>query len=428
MKKRLLSLAAACALMTSLAVPLFAFAQESAPQAKETEEARFLRLVRVAEQTPYSEEADPATAFVVTWAAETPKYEALICPMAGPEWDLGNDPFAVRLMLVGMAGNIAWQIEHGKGADQLSKQLAATESALRVYEATVAKDSSRKSPFFDSLVAKRNAGTLREHLAPIVKKQCEAKAGQTTDLVVETTQSEAPPFLGGFLRESWVMYPLTVDGWKISGEHRYDHPAEGVSVRFVRKDNEHAWIDVFVYPVGVFNEAEVATFAESERQTLLTAWSKTIRDPAADMTPLSTITIPQSKTPDGKVVNVTAHVLDFAYKQKDEPLSSAMVVAVHNLYAIKLRHSAYASNFSRAQVRATLESFARALLPELDIQSNGTCFSSDHVYPGCGGPKELMPTAPDGKRLIHMEYAAPTEEKKTPIQGAPLRPATRGMG
>ena len=26
-------------------------------------------------------------------------------------------------------------------------------------------------------------------------------------------------------------------------------------MRFVRKDNEHAWIDVFVYPVGVFDEA-----------------------------------------------------------------------------------------------------------------------------------------------------------------------------
>jgi hypothetical protein len=36
-----------------------------------------------------------------------------------------------------------------------------------------------------------------------------------------------------------------------------------------------------------------------------------------------------------------------------------------------------------------------------------------------------MPTAPEGKRLIRMEYVAPKEEKKSP-QGGPLRPVTRG--
>ena len=198
-------------------------------------------------------------------------------------------------------------------------------------------------------------------------------------------------------------------------------------MRFTSKDDEHAWIDVFVYPVGVLDDAEVAKFAEIERENLLKVWDKTIRDPA-DMTPLSTVAIQKSKPGDGKAVNVTAHVLDFAYKQEDEPLSSAMVVAVHNLYAIKLRHSAYSSKFSRAQARATLESFARTLLPELDIQSNGTCFSRDRPYPGCDGPTELMPTAPEGKRLIHMEYGTPKEEKKTPVQGAPLRPKSRGTG
>lgn len=418
MKNCLLSVAAACALVASLA-----FAQDAAPQSGETEEARFVRLTRVVEQTPYSEEVDAATAFVIAWAADTPKYVALVCPMAGPEWDLG-DKFALRLMMVGMAGNVAWQIEHGKDTDQLSKQLAATETALRVYEATVAKDASKKSSFFDSLVAKRNAGTLRAYLAPIVKDKCEVSPDQLTDAAIEPAEEKDPPFLGGFLRESWVTYPLVVDDWKMTHEHRYDDPTDGVSVRFARKDDEHAWIDVFVYPVGVLDEAEAAQLAEIERANLLKVWSKTIRDPS-DMTPLSAVAIQQSKPGDGKAVNVTAHVLDFAYKQEDEPLSSAMVVVVHNLYAIKLRHSAYASQFSRAQARATLESFARTLLPELDIHSNGTCFSRDRHYPGCDGPTELMPTAPEGKRLIRMEYVAPKEEKKSP-QGGSLRAVTRG--
>jgi hypothetical protein len=91
--------------------------------------------------------------------------------MAGPDWDM-NQEFAVRLLVISMAGNVAWQIEHGKDSDELSKQLAGAETALRIYAATVAQDPSKQSPFFDSLVARQKAGTLRAFMAPFVQKNC----------------------------------------------------------------------------------------------------------------------------------------------------------------------------------------------------------------------------------------------------------------
>ena len=81
-------------------------------------------------------------------------------------------------------GNLAWQMEHGKDTDELSKQYAGTVTALRVYNATVAHDPTfPRSPFIDSLVEKLEAGTLREFMAPYVAKNC---VGHNTPIVPPT--------------------------------------------------------------------------------------------------------------------------------------------------------------------------------------------------------------------------------------------------
>lgn len=99
------------------------------------------------------------------------------------------------------------------------------------------------------------------------------------DAPMEAGSREKRPFLGGFIRESRIVYPLAVGSWRARGEKRHDAQAAGVSVRFAREGVEHRWIDVFFYPVGVlspeqlraFPEGEVAALAEARRSAGVTA-------------------------------------------------------------------------------------------------------------------------------------------------------------
>ena len=54
------------------------------------------------------------------------------------------------------------------------------------------------------------------------------------DAVTREQADAAPPFLGGFLKETRILYPLRHDGWEAQGEHLYDVQALGASVRAPR--------------------------------------------------------------------------------------------------------------------------------------------------------------------------------------------------
>src|SRR5690606_32582966 len=64
---------------------------------------------------------------------------------------------------------------------------------------------------------------------------------------------EAPrvPFLGGFLEETRIVYPLTVGDWDARGERLYDAAELGASVRYQSGEHLDRWIDIYFYPVGV---------------------------------------------------------------------------------------------------------------------------------------------------------------------------------
>ena len=64
------------------------------------------------------------------------------------------------------------------------------------------------------------------------------------------TQAERP-FLGGFLQESRILYPLTIGPWVARDEHLYEQAEAGASVRYQHGDLRDRWIDVYFYPAGV---------------------------------------------------------------------------------------------------------------------------------------------------------------------------------
>ena len=294
-----------------------------------------------------------------------------------------------------MYGNAAFQIENGAQTDELSKQVAAVESALRAYAAFVAKDAKAMVPHLDAMIAKRDAGTLRAYLAPVVEKECNTRSAATakSDGPADAPKPSEPSFLGGFLRESHVAYPLKLDGWEMQDEHRYDTQEAGASVRFQRAGDNSAWIDVFFYPVGVLSDADAAKMAGIERQALLNTWAKSMASPQ-DMTALTTFAVPIGASAkikpkrEAKADDITAFAVDFGHARDGKAFSSAMVFAVDRMYAIKFRYSAEASKSTRVRVRQDLEQFARKMLPRLEISNTGGCWSPPPIEALAKGAKE----------------------------------------
>ncbi len=172
-----------------------------------------------------------------------------------------------------MLGNAAYQIELGTGTDEFPRQVAGVQSLLRAYSACLANNPALRLSELDRLVEIQETGNLVRELKPANEASC--------------TKGEETPFLGGYLRESHVVYPLGIGAWKMVGERRYDEPEAGASVRYQREGDTSGWIDVFFDPVGAICPEQVAQVAASERAGLLESWKP--------MTPLSTFTMPLAK-------------------------------------------------------------------------------------------------------------------------------------
>lgn len=263
------------------------------------------------------------------------------------------------------------------------------------------------------------------------------------------------PFLGGFIRESRIVYPLAVGDWKAIGEKRYDQQEAGVSIRYSHA-GEDGWIDLFFYPVGVLSPEQLDQLAAQEVEGLKQTWLKAPGS-EKDISELRSFQIPQP----GSKESAKAYAMDFAYEYEGHRRSSAMVVMLDRLYVVKARYSVLAQSMSRDDVRERLERFATEIHPLLQISSTGGCWAplpveplvdpvpegavftidrdgvpTEYVYPdrvlardpaspsarvammlgmahqerlysGCDGADPLNPDVPQGKREIRIEYVPP---------------------
>lgn len=379
--------------------------------AEEQETAKVVRYTRELERTPDGPDALAMRQALLRWTIDTPDYQVIVCDMLQlPEQGrTGESPISGELNVQMMFGNVAYQIQHGKQGDELTRQTAGVESALRVYAAYVAKQPALRVPALDALVVSQKAGKLRASLAPVLEKHCQGE--EKTALAIKP-EAEVP-FLGGFLQESHVVYPLNVGSWSMQAEQRYDEPEWGASVRYQRKGDTTGWIDAYFYPVGVLSADGVKQMAATERKSLVDTWAKEIS--GEPMTPLTSLVIPvvdgavvpADQQPRAKAIN--AQALDFTYTRKDITYSSAMVFMVDRLYAIKFRYSADAKAITREQLRRDVEAFARQLVPQLDISSTGKCgvpamFVDGKRADGCAGEEAIQPVVNEGQRELRFEY------------------------
>lgn len=384
----------------------------AAPAQTETDAAKAVRYTRALESAPLADEALEMRRWLLRWIVETPDYSVTVCNMLDLRAD-DRPALADELLLQMMAGNVAWQIEHGAGTDEAPRQLAAVESVLRMYGNYLVKDAKWVVPALEPLIVQQRAGTLREYVEKKTADACSSEGGEPMTL---SDEQDAAPFLGGYLRESHVVYPLKVPtGWEMLSEHRYDELEYGASVRFHRVGDESGWMDVYFYPMGVLNTEQVAQLAASERNNLVAAWKESFTD--TPLSPLSTFSVPLNaavSVPAGRQPRpsaVTAYEADFTYihKENGKRYHSAMVFMVDRLYAIKLRYSAEAAKLSRAQARKEAENFARYLLPQLDITSTGNCgvpelTENGRMADGCAGQDPIQPAVLEGRRELRFEY------------------------
>jgi hypothetical protein len=160
-------------------------------------------------------------------------------------------------------------------------------------------------------------------------------------LVAKSTDGgKRTPFLGGFLRETRVIYPLRHDGWEAQGEHLYEVQELGASVRYANKRYPERWIDLYFYPAGVLDAKQFDQAMLQEREALLAAAQPGVYYSEMDLGETQTFTY-RLRDADGKKGEKSqGRSLDLHVVRSGRGLSSAMTLQLERLYFIKARMSA----------------------------------------------------------------------------------------
>jgi hypothetical protein len=272
------------------------------------------------------------------------------------------------------------------------------------------------------------------------------------------------PFLGGFLRESRILYPLAVGEWNAVGEHLYDDQAYGVSVRYAHGDDEDRWIDLYFYPAGVLTQEQFLAVARQEADLIRMAHEQAghahFEMGALQAFPLVKATAAARAEAAG-AEGIDAQALALGYEVDGKAYSSAMTLLLDRLYFVKARYSVEQSKLSRNETLAQLQAFTAQLQSQVTILSTGGCWmplpieplaavpdagqvlashSADggpsevlladrvlardpqgvgaqalmrmgmamhgQLFPGCAGAAPVDPVVPGGLREIRLEYRA----------------------
>ncbi len=198
-----------------------------------------------------------------------------------------------------------------------------------------------------------------------------APPGPAVEQAVPKKKTEVP-FLGGFLRETRIVYPLQLGEWKAVDEHLYQQQELGVSVRYMHGTDSDRWIDLYFYPAGVISAEEFAKIAEMEREGFKQAHLQQGL-PAPDIAALRRFSF-ELPASEGKRQTKSGFYTDFEYAVAGQKKNSAMTLMLEQMYLIKGRFSAAASTLSRKQTGDMLQTLMAQLLARVRINSTGECW------------------------------------------------------
>lgn len=317
-------------------------------------------------------------------------------------------------------------------------------------------------------------------LALVVLPQALATSPAASAPATRPTQNRPRPFLGGFLQETRVIYPVRHDGWEARGEHLYDEQALGASVRFSHKQHPNRWIDIYFYPAGMLDASQFEMSLQRELEALESAVQPGGYSEMEIGSPRSFSYRPlgagQQKADKAKGRSVGLHAVRDGLR-----LNSAMTLQLEHLYYIKGRMSVADDDLSRRATRRRLEDFVRTLAERLTIVSSGDCWMpmpieplpadaksqphlatlgsdgkdevvvtrdrvlaaypesaqalvgmmlgmsmTDRLVPGCQPMEDLNHPVDEGMRELRLEYHAPADEFQGDAPG--LRRIRAGIG
>lgn len=296
-----------------------------------------------------------------------------------------------------------------------------------------------------------------------------------TDGMTQAAEERAP-FLGGFLKETRIVYPLRVGDWEAQGEHLYDQPELGASVRYQHGKHGDRWIDLYFYPAGMLPAERLDTDAQHTLDELRSLIGQPNSYQEGDFDALRAFEIPR----DGEDP-IPARSAGMRLVRDGDARHSAMVLLVHDLYYVKGRYSVDEGALTREATRRQLEGFMIDVVRASRIASSGACWQPlpiersvslpkdeaiatisgehgeavavlmqgrvlaldpegsaaqammmtgmalwDRIVPGCTGAEPENPVVPEGSREIRLEYRAPDGGRGDP--GRRLRGARSAQG
>ena len=189
--------------------------------------------------------------------------------------------------------------------------------------------------------------------------------------VIAAEDDASPPLLGGYMRESRIVYPLTVQDWHAQGEHRYEQAEAGISVRYARDIAEEAWLDVYLYPVGeigtgVLDSHMAQTVGELEGIAGQAHGRKIeFETTHADRIPLDEV---DDSSADGALRSTGGRM-----HSGDALYHTALAIALRQYYVIKGRYSVREEAMSPDAARTALAGFLEQFVQRVRILSTGGC-------------------------------------------------------
>lgn len=267
------------------------------------------------------------------------------------------------------------------------------------------------------------------------------------------------PFLGGFLQESRILYPLTIGKWVARDEHLYEQAEAGASVRYQHGDLRDRWIDVYFYPAGIVPDERVREMAKGTVEGI-----RSLPGNAG----LPTGELEASRIEIGSDKDrrpSTVYSAGFMLARDGKRYASAMTLLAKDLYYLKGRYSGEEATHTPEGLHAELKDFTVRLVRESRLYSTGECWmpppivqvavpdpkapgalldigkegtaqavgfadrveavdaastqakltqfmayrASGRWIDGCHPPEDMTPDVPEGMRELRFEYRVPPE-------------------
>ncbi|GAA4860671.1 hypothetical protein [Luteimonas vadosa] len=208
----------------------------------------------------------------------------------------------------------------------------------------------------------------------------------------ESEKAEVP-FLGGFIRETRIVYPLEDSGWRALGEQLHEPHAAGVSVFYADIDDDARRASVHYQALGLVSEQDYEAVVAGARAAFESVPDGPGSEAAAKLGESRRFSLRQT-TRDGREYVVTGTSFDLEFHDEGERFVAAQTVLWSNLYLVRWMMVAPAESTSRDALRRELERWTTRMVLQTGVVSTGDCWMPMRIE-----------TARPGRRRLHGQMA-----------------------